>query len=327
VKRRSLATKGSAAFSLYAFALLFLFFAACRKRSMVASLQQIKVGLGLPVNDVHFFNDSLGICVGGDFWTKAQIFSTTNGGLTWSDRTPAGNYQAALHIHAVNGKQVYIGGNAGYWWLTDSTCSSFIAHQHPSWLAVKDFAINAGNTYLLCSSPAATQLSTINAAGQMVHTAYMALPSSRMLYSSNALSIAASSSVVRATLLGDSTNPQLTPPNQDIFTDIARSRQQAVLCGYNGSLYYSQDSCTSWQMVKAQNSIAATHRYRAAVCDDIAAYFVGDKGVLSKLTFATEGIEHFSLGNNVNCTGVCYKGSGQLSVSTEQGLVLLLLKP
>ncbi|MFM2387074.1 MAG: Photosynthesis system assembly factor [Bacteroidota bacterium] len=299
---------------------------ACKKAHEV-QFAVLPLNTNSSIYDIHFFTDSIGMAVGGDYWTKATVFTTTDAGATWQDKSPALSYNQALRkIIVQKDGTVMLGGNGGIMLQTDSAFTNYNVLQHPSWHPIVDVIALGTTQFIVTSSPAELVVSA-SKYGNYLSSKYTEAAFGAIKSSNNKLTLACNSALMFASATDTGVNLALAGPQGDVFTSISQIDNKAIACGYGGKIYLSSDSGTTWQLQPQQVGIGSAQRVMCSACSGNTAFVAGRSGLLASVELSSGAVTNFELSKQYDVCGMHVYKNESLYLTTLQGNVIKLRLP
>jgi hypothetical protein len=302
------------------FLLLSIVLSACAKKTST-NLDSRLLGKGLPLYDVQFYDDNFGIAVGGDYWTTAQLFITTDGGTTWQDKTPViSNNQALITIHFVSANDIYIGGAVGTMLHSTDTFRTFKQYGNYDYWAIKDIETDSNFIWVCNSSPASALILKYNKNYTLIDSLRIKMQVSGMHLADSTLYLAAHTAMLKCNKNLQANTLTIDGLQGDLFMQIGASNNQQICCGFNGSIHRRTNG-GAWQKLKAQNNFTSNRNLQVLTRVNNLWLFAGDDGLVQSVDLSG-AVNTYNIGTSDDITGICTKPNGATILCTKTGKVL-----
>jgi Photosynthesis system II assembly factor YCF48 len=302
------------------FLLLSIGLSACAKKTSI-SLDSRLLGKGLPLYDVQFYDDNFGIAVGGDYWTTAQLFITTDGGTTWQDKTPViANNQALTTIHFVSANNIYIGGALGTVLHSTDTFRTFKQYGNYDYWAIKDIEADSNFIWVCNSSPASALILKYNKNYSLIDSLRVKMQVSDMQLADSTMYLAAHTAMLKCNNNLQANTLTIDGLQGDLFMQIAASNNQQICCGFNGSIH-RRTIGGEWQKLKAQNNFTSNRNLQVLNKANNLWLLAGDDGLVQSVDLSG-AVKTYNIGTSDDITGMCTKPNGTNILCTKAGKVL-----
>lgn len=264
------------------FLLTFMALPSCKKIDNLA-FKEIKVG-NLNWNDVFFINEKVGYICGGKMYELGLLSKTTDGGLTWSEPDSV-LYKACYSLFFKNAQEGYIGGFDGLLGHTTDSAKTFSFQNIPSYLPINDIQILPNNTGLLALGSGFVDGSY--AVSQSAPWPFMESP--KDIHAFKACAVLPNNIHVVAgygTILRSSNGGQnfiVVRQNGDFYTGMKFvNDSKGIAVGYQGQILMTENTGSSWSVVKKMNHPFETQDHFLAVdfYDDLHGFAVGESGLM-----------------------------------------------
>jgi hypothetical protein len=293
---------------------------ACTKKTSV-SLESRLLGKGLPLYDVQFYNNDLGIAVGGDYWTTAQLFITTDGGTTWQNRTPVlANNQALISIHFASAQDIYIGGAVGTILHSTDTFKTFTQHSSFDYWAVKDIVSDSNNIWVCNSSPASALLLKYDKSFTLLDSLRINMQVSDILLRDTNIQLAAHTAMLQCNKQLTASSLQIDGLQGDLFMQTNAHASEQICCGFNGSIHLRKNG-GDWQKIKAQNNYVSNRNLQSICYANNLWLLAGDRGLVQSVD-ASSNVTTYNIGTSDDITSMCAKPNGTVVLSSKAGTLL-----
>jgi hypothetical protein len=303
------------------FLLLVIGLSACAKKTSTR-LDSRLLGKGLPLYDVQFYNDNFGIAVGGDYWTTAQLFITTDGGTTWQDKTPViANNQALITIHFVSANNIYIGGAVGTMLHSTDTFRTFKQYSNYDYWAIKDIESDSNFVWVCNSSPASALILKYNKNYTLIDSLRVKMQVSDMQLADSTIFLAAHTAMLKCNKNLEANTLTIDGLQGDLFMQIAASNNQQICCGFNGSIH-RRTIAGEWQKLKAQNNFTSNRNLQVLNKANNLWLLAGDDGLVQSVDLSG-AVKTYNIGTSDDITGISTKPNGTSILCTKMGKILI----
>lgn len=238
-------------------------------------------------NAAAFYNDQVGVIVGGDNFNSTAIIYTKDGGNSWNEAQIVNNPGKAIHAITIQHGQFIATGIDGkmYYALVERP-DSFYATQSFMWQWNRSIAFHDyGGLMVSGTSQNFGYIQHVQEMGGYISSDTLDFePRKVAIFFNQDAYITGYGAIIKSTDLGR--NWTYTDATGDFFTDITYHKPTATFwaCGYNGSLLSSNNG-SNWKPYKNGNALL-TKQYRfksiTAVGDHV--YVGGDEGQLLQIS-------------------------------------------
>lgn len=239
-------------------------------------------------NAAAFYNDQIGVIVGGDNFTQTAIIYTIDGGNTWHESQIVNNPGKAIYAITIQNGQFIATGIDGkmYYGLVDRPDSFYSAQSHLwQWnrsLVFHDY----GGIIVSGASQSFGYIQHVEHMGGYVSIDTLDFePRKVALFFNQDTYITGYGAIIKSTDFGK--NWTYTNASGDFYTDITYQRSKGTFwaCGYNGSLLMSKDNGMHWEKYRNGNQILTNrYRFKSIVAVDDYVFVGGDKGSLLQIS-------------------------------------------
>lgn len=261
---------------------------SCNKISTTtASVNNIATPIHSNWNAAAFYNDQVGVIVGGDNFTQTAIIYTKDGGNTWHESQIVNNPGKAIHAITIQNGQFIASGVDGkmYYGLVDRP-DSFYAAQSFMWQWNRSIAFHDyGGIIVSGASQSYGYVQHVEHMGGYISSDTLDFePRKVALFFNQDIYITGYGAIIKSTDFGK--NWIYTDASGDFFTDITYHRPTATwwTCGYNGSILISKDNGMHWEHYRNGNQILAKrYRLKSIIAVGDYVYAGGDNGAILQL--------------------------------------------
>ncbi|RYD58983.1 MAG: hypothetical protein EOP56_01775 [Sphingobacteriales bacterium] len=235
---------------------------ACKKEQLDwQQVQQLDSHTTDRLNEVMFINDSIGFAVGGQRFYTATLLTTRDGGSTWETHSFPEAGKGLYGITTDNNGTIYICGFDGKLLYSEDKGTTWQFNQLSIWDSYKGLAF-AGDKGLAIggisfSKGFITQLSNKNVS---LHDTTAYELNDIEMTDDNTGYISGFGVVMKTTDGGNTWAMQ--DINNDNFSAICVwDKLHAWVCGYNGSIHYTENGGDKWEKLKGANAaLGSKHR-------------------------------------------------------------------
>jgi photosystem II stability/assembly factor-like uncharacterized protein len=296
---------------------------ACSKPALPWAHSEIKLNTNSDLNSVLYITDNIGFAMGGDRYTKKEIFKTTDGGKTWQQYADAEPYQKAiLDSKLLSNGNIIASGISGYTMRSADTGKTWQFKLVPSYVNIESICENASNIWFCGSYNSGGHVSHSDLIFENVATQNITSQLNAIIFTSKTIGYASGTGAILKTTDAGQTW-QYTPAKNDVYTHLIATNDATIFaCGLNGNIIYTKNGGTEWLGLKDGNDLVSNNRFnKMALARNNTIYAVGDAGLVLKINIAETPVSYTILNINTskNLYSISTKNDNTMAVVGEQG--------
>lgn len=239
-------------------------------------------------NAAAFYNDQVGVIVGGDNFNSTAIIYTQDGGTNWHEAQIVNNPGKAIHAITIqNGQFIATGVDGKMYYALVERPDSFYAAQSFMWQWNRSLIFHDyGGLMVSGTSQNFGYIQHVQEMGGYISSDTLDFePRKVALFFNQDAYITGYGAILKSTDLGR--NWTYTDAAGDFFTDITYHRPTATFwaCGYNGTIIYSKNNGTQWKKYKhAPQILAQQYRFKSIIAVGEYVYAGGDQGKILQIS-------------------------------------------